>query len=124
MVTYGMISAICQVYIKRGSDNGGGNSVERNKEKKEKKEIKRRKKRKKEREERKEREREGEARERRRGKGRKIGSFFLCRRSDGRSSLGQELKSVYMTRATLQELGILPPLVISTLRAIWPCFLP
>ena len=29
---------------------------------------------------------------------------------NGRSSLGPELKSVYATRATLQEVGILPPL--------------
>ena len=28
MVTHGMISAICQVYTKRGSESGGGNSVE------------------------------------------------------------------------------------------------
>ena len=31
--------------------------------------------------------------------------------SDDRNSSDQEVKSVYSTRATLQELGILPPLV-------------
>ena len=33
------------------------------------------------------------------------------KRFDGRSSSGQGLKSVYSTRAMLQEVGILPPLV-------------
>ena len=69
-MTYGMISAICQVYIKRESDSGGGNLVDRNKEKKEKKETKRRKKMKKEREERKEREKEKKRKEKEEGEGR------------------------------------------------------
>ena len=43
-------------------------------------------------------------------------SDFRC--FDGRNSLGQELKSVYATRATPQEVGILPTLVISTLRVV------
>ena len=30
------------------------------------------------------------------------------RRSDGRNSLDQEVKSIYLMRATLQEVGILP----------------
>ena len=55
------------------------------------------------------REREGEERERERGKGRKTGcSSSDLRCSDGRSLLGRELKSVYSTRAALQEVGILP----------------
>ena len=49
-------------------------------------------------------------------------SYF--RHSDGRSSLGRELKSIYVTRATPQEVWTLPTLVISTLRAVWLCFLP
>ena len=49
-------------------------------------------------------------------------SYFL--RSDGRSSLGRELKSIYATRATPQEVWTLPTLVISTLRVVWLCFLP
>ena len=36
-------------------------------------------------------------------------SDFRCFK--GRSSSGRELKSIYSTRATLQEVGILPPLV-------------
>ena len=33
------------------------------------------------------------------------------RRSDGRNLSDQEVKSVYLTRATLQEVGILPTLI-------------
>ena len=49
-------------------------------------------------------EREGEAWERERGR---KGS----RHSDGRNSSDQEVKSVYLMRATLQEIGILPTFV-------------
>ena len=49
---------------------------------------------------------------------------LICWCFNGRSSLSQELKPVYSKRTTLLEVGILPPLVISTLRAIWPRFLP
>ena len=64
---------------------------------------KRRGKERKEREEKK-RVREGEERERkRRRKGKRC--------SDSRNSSDQEVKSVYLTRATLQEVGILPILV-------------
>ena len=86
-----MISAICQVYTKRGSKSGEGNSMERNKEKKENKERNRRKK----------IEREEEESERERGRGRKICSFVIYRCFDGQSSLGKELKFVYVTRAKL-----------------------
>ena len=65
------------------------------KEEKEKKERERK---------RKKREREGEERKRERGR---KGSW----RSDGRNSSDQEVKVVYSTRATLQEVGILPTLV-------------
>ena len=54
------------------------------------------------------REIQGEERERERGKGRKTNcSSFDLRHSDGRSPSGQELKFVYLTRAMLQEVGIL-----------------
>ena len=56
--------------------------------------------------ERKERKKEREREERERERERK-GS----RRSDGRNSSDQEVKSVYSTRATLQVVGILPTLV-------------
>ena len=36
---------------------------------------------------------------------------LIYRRSNGRSSLGRELKPIYSTRAMLQEVWILPPLV-------------
>ena len=70
--------------------------MEKNKEKKEKKERKRRR-------------RNGE----RRRRGRKIQRLLplVYRRFDGRSLSGKELKSVYSTRPTLQEVGILPTLV-------------
>ena len=68
---------------------------EKRKERKEREERKR---------ERRRREREGEERERERGR---KGS----RRSDGQNSLDQDVKVVYSTRATLKEVGILPPLV-------------
>ena len=38
-------------------------------------------------------------------------SSFDLRHSDDRNSSDQEVKSVYSTRAMLQEVGILPPLV-------------
>ena len=38
-------------------------------------------------------------------------SSFYFRHSDGQSSSGRELKSVYSTRTTLQEVRILPTLV-------------
>ena len=81
-------------------------------EKKEKKERKRRKKRKRGREERKRKKKDSTA------------SSSNLRRSDNRSTSGLELNSVYSTRATLQEVGILPILVISTLRAVWQNFWP
>ena len=59
--------------------------------------------------EKKEKEREGEERERERGR---KGS----RCSNDRNLSDQELKVVYSTRATLQEVGILPTFVYSTLR--------
>ena len=77
--------------------------VEGGSNKKERKEKKRRGKERKEREEKK-RAREGEEREKeRRRKGKQC--------SDGRNSSDQEIKSVYSTRAMLQEVGILPTLV-------------
>ena len=41
---------------------------------------------------------------------------LIYRRSDYRSSLGRQLKPVYSIKATLQEVGILLPLVIFALR--------
>ena len=52
--------------------------------------------------------------ERKRGrKGRKVGELLplIYQCSESRSSSGRELKSVYVVRATLQEVGIFPPLV-------------
>ena len=43
---------------------------------------------------------------------------LFYRRFDSQSSSCRELKSVYSTRATLQEVGIIPTLVISSLRAV------
>ena len=63
-------------------------------------------------------------REREREGGRTARSSSNLWLSDNRSSLGRELKFVYSTRAKLQEVEILPTLVISTLRAVRPCFLP
>ena len=40
-----------------------------------------------------------------------VASSFYFRRSEGRSSSGRELNSIYSTRATLQEVGILYTLV-------------
>ena len=67
--------------------------MEKNKENKEKKERKRRR-------------RKGK----RRRRGRKIRRLLplIYRCFDSQSSLGQELKSVYSTRARLQEVGTLP----------------
>ena len=62
---------------------------------------------------RKKKDRKGKERKGERGKS---ASFFPNLRSfNGRNSSDQEVKSVYSTRATLQEVGILPTLVISTL---------
>ena len=48
-----------------------------------------------------------------------VASSSNFRHSDGQSSSGQELKFIYSTRATLQEIGILPTLVFfSTLRGL------
>ena len=102
-----MISAMCQVYTKRGSESEGGNLVEKFSQKRE--ETKR--------------EGRGEIVERRRRKGERKRERkedlqvcpLIYRNSDGRSSLGRELKFVYSTRAMVQEVGILPPLVISAL---------
>ena len=55
----------------------------------------------------KEKKKEKKKRERKRRKGRGKGN----RHSNGRNSLDQEVKSVYSTRDTLQEVGILPNLV-------------
>ena len=68
-------------------------------------------------------EKEGREKKRKRKEDRQLRPQ-IYRRSNGRNLLGRELKPVYLTRATLQEVGILPPLVISTLRTVWPCFLP
>ena len=70
----------------------GGNRKERRREKKKRKERN------------KEKEREGEESERERWR---KGS----RRSDSQNSSDQEVKTVYSTRATLQEVRILPTLV-------------
>ena len=106
-----MISVMCQVYTKRGSESGGGNSVEKSSQKRE--ETKREGRR--EREER--RRRKGE-RKRERKEDRQVHPL-IYRCFDGQSSLGPELKPLYSTRATLQEVGILPPLIISTLRVVF-----
>ena len=74
-------------------------------------ETKRRKKRKREREE-KRRERRRRKGERKRERKEKTDcSSSDLRRSDGQNSLDQEVKSVYSTRAMLQEVGIPLPLV-------------
>ena len=70
-----MISVMCQVYTKRGSESGRGNSVEKSSQKRE--ETKREGKRERE-ERRKERERKEDQQLR----------PLIYRRSDGRSSLG------------------------------------
>ena len=67
--------------------------MEKNKENKEKKERKRRR-------------RKGERRRRGRKIRRLLPLIYQC--FDGRSSSGRELKPVYSTRATLQEVGTLP----------------
>ena len=64
-----------------------------------KRETKRRKERKRKKERKRERGREG---------GRTVRSFLDLRRSNDRSPSGQELKFIYSTRATLQEVGIIP----------------
>ena len=56
--------------------------------------------------ERKERKKEREGEEREKERGRKGSQCFI-----GRNSSDQEVKSVYSTRVTLQEVGILPTLV-------------
>ena len=91
---------------------------------KQREERKEREKQREERKERKEREKQKEERkEIERDEGKKTGcSSSDLRHFDGRNSLDQEVKSVYSTRATLQEMGILPTWFISTLRAVWPCF--
>ena len=73
-----------------------------------------------------------EKRERKRGRKRKrqgkeikkdsASSFFGFRCSNDQNSSSRELKSIYAMRAMLQEIGILPPLVISTLRVVWADF--
>ena len=65
----------------------------------------------KQREERKESEKEKKGREKEREEGRTVRSSSDLRRSDDWSAMGQELKFIYATRATLQEVGILPTLV-------------
>ena len=100
-MTHGMIRAMCQVYTREDKWEWGSESVERNKEKKEKKEGNRRKK---------EREKERKKRKGRRKEDLRL-LPLIYRRSDSRSSLGQELKSVYSMRATVQEVEILPTLV-------------
>ena len=63
------------------------------------------------------------------GKGEKIrepiASSSDLRCSDGRSSLGRELKFVYSMKATLQEVGILPTLVYFHPKRLfgWICFM-
>ena len=57
------------------------------------------------------RERGGEEREREKMRRKSACSSSARRRSNGWNSLDQEEKSVYSTRATLQEVGILPTLV-------------
>ena len=66
-MTRGMISAMCQVYIKRGSESGGGNLMEKSSQKGKKQGEKGGEKERK----------EGEERERERMRGRKINSFVL-----------------------------------------------
>ena len=105
-----MMRAMCQAHRKEGDKcEWGRESVERNKKKKERKEREKGKGKKK---------KENEKEESRRA------SSPNFRRSDGHNSSDQKVKSVYSTRATLQEVWILLTLVISTLRAVWPCFLP
>ena len=52
-----------------------------------------------------------------------VASSSSLRRSNGRSSSGRDLKSVYTTRATLQDVEILPTLVYSTIRGCLSGFL-
>ena len=80
----------------------------------------------KQREERKEGEKQREERKEREGeKGKKNDwSSFDLQYSESRNLSDQEEKFVYSTRATLQVVEILSPLIISTLRAVWLCFLP
>ena len=87
------VSRLCKV---RGSESGGnqfGKGKEREKGKREKRER-----------------RERRRKEERRGRRRTVSSSDL-RRSHSQNSLDQGVKSVYMTRATLQEVGIPPTFV-------------
>ena len=81
----------------RGSESGGGNQFCKGKE---------REKGKRENRERRERRRKEERRGRR-----PMISFSDLRRSDSQNSLDQGVKSVYVTRTTLQEVGIPPTFV-------------
>ena len=78
-----------RIPIRRGREEQKGKEKEKEKGKKERK---------------KQRKKEGEESERKRGR---KGS----RRSDGRNLSDQEVKSIYSTRVTFQEVGILPTLV-------------
>ena len=90
----GHIWGLGVVHRSREQQEGKGRKKKRGKERKEREEKKRER----------EREREGEEREKeRRRKGKEC--------SEGWNSSDQEVKSVYSTRAVLQEVGILPTLV-------------
>ena len=75
-----MISAMCQIYTKRGSESGGGNLVEKSNQKREETKIEGRK-------EREERRRRKGQRKRERKEDRQHRSL-IYRRSGSRSSLG------------------------------------
>ena len=111
-----MISVMCQVYTKGGSESGGGNLVGKSSQKGE--ETKRARRR--EREER--RRRKGE-RKRERKEDQQLHPLTY-QHSDDRSSLDRELKSIYSTKAMLQKVEIFSPLIIFTLKDVWPCFMP
>ena len=85
------VSRLCKV---RGSESGGGNQFGGGKE----------------REKGEKGEKEGERRKGRRGRRLTVSSSDL-RRSDSQNSLDQIVKSIYATRAILQEVGILHTLV-------------
>ena len=99
----------CVKPIERGesSTNGGRNRLRGTKKKKKKE---------------RERERENKKKEKEKEESRRASSPDLYH-SDGWNLSDQEVKSVYSTRVTLQEVAILPNLVISTLRVVWLCFL-